>query len=67
MNAARREPARFGRSTSRPAKRSGKPEGDALELCFATPTLVQLKDKSFELVVAVPSEVWGLKRGTPAS
>ena len=41
-----------------------KAEGDALELCFGTPTLVKQKDGSHELVLAVPGEVWGLHPDT---
>ena len=41
-----------------------KAEGESLELCYATPALVTLKDETVELVIAVPGEVWGLNPDT---
>lgn len=37
---------------------------DALELAYGTPTLVNLDNDRTELVIAVPSEVWGLNPDT---
>ena len=37
-----------------------KSEAGALELCYSTPALVKVDDTRSDLVVAVPSEVWGL-------
>ena len=37
-----------------------KSEAGALELCYSTPALVEVDGNRTDLVVAVPSEVWGL-------
>ena len=37
-----------------------KSEAGSLELCYSTPSLVKVDDNRTDLVVAVPSEVWGL-------
>jgi outer membrane protein assembly factor BamB len=41
-----------------------KAEAAALELAYGTPSIVRLADGREELVVAVPSEVWGLDPAT---
>jgi outer membrane protein assembly factor BamB len=41
-----------------------KAQADGLEQCYATPVLVNLKDGSAEIVIAVPGEVWGLNPDT---
>ena len=37
-----------------------KTEASSLELAYSTPALVKIDDKRTDLVVAVPSEVWGI-------
>jgi outer membrane protein assembly factor BamB len=41
-----------------------KAEGAALELAYGTPGLVTLDDRTQELVIAVPGEVWGMDPAT---
>lgn len=41
-----------------------KAEGSAMELTYSTPLIVPLPDGRDDLVVAVPSEIWGLNPST---
>lgn len=49
-------------------KRTGqevwRAEGNALELCFGTPALVNVEGARADLVLAVPGELWGLDPDT---